>query len=550
MRKVILLWFCLIAPAHAQVPTGNLVEQYDMVTITGGTTLVDQSGNSNNGTLHGTTPGPTGIAFNGASDYIVIPSVVANSDFTTFICASSNGSNGNIWTENNTASGTPLFRLGANGGTLRNDGTNVYSFTSTANGMPAFFNDNHCFYLRRRGAELVYGIPDLNIIQALNIGNIASNVEGSAAIGAQNYTGVTNSYFTGTIQYAYVYTRALSTTEIANLYNATRTTLASRGVFMRDLVTSVFPGRVWQRQGRISSINISGSDNQILYTTTDCTLIGNPCFQLWFSGTAGIYYAEAPDTGNGPGNFTISGSPTTIISGYDQLSVTKVTGQSYKYLLMATPNVAGVNIDAFTSNDPIHFTLAKSAAVPQGGPGAWDHVPLANSKVFQLGSTLYLAYEANGAGCGGATSTDGLNWTKSSANPISGNGDGQSCSGPFLWNNPNTGIWYMWTHDGSAGNSGLFRRQSSIFNAIWNVSSPGAIWTVNSKLSPFPIFPADAPDETPQIATLSMVEVKGKVYMVYAGADASNVFFLKMAIAPMPLSALVQTGEGETSPQP
>jgi len=34
----------LCASAFAQAPTNGLASQYDMVTITGGTTLVDQSG--------------------------------------------------------------------------------------------------------------------------------------------------------------------------------------------------------------------------------------------------------------------------------------------------------------------------------------------------------------------------------------------------------------------------------------------------------------------------------------------------------------------------
>lgn len=530
-------------PALAQVPTNGLAEEYDMTTITGGTTLVDQSGNGHNGTLHGTTLGTTGITFNGTSDYISIPAVVGNSDFTIFACASSNSTNtGRIWEEDTTAGqGAPSASITGNNG-LFNDGSTLYT---AAVGAPAFANDWHCFVETRNAASVRYSIPDMGMTQTVNIGNKTITTD-TGGLGAQNYETGQNAFFTGTIGYVYVYTRALTATEIADLYNATRTTLNARGAYMRDIVSPLFPGRVWQRQGVILHDSNSLSEPVISYTTTDCVVLANPCFQLWYSRSSdGIRYAESADALS----WTVYG--TTLVSNYNQASVTKVSGLSFKYLMLATPTTPTGNKDAYTSSDPVHFSLAKTGALAKGSTGAWDASGITNSSAYQVGNTIYGAYEATGsgtAGCGGATSTDGLNWTKSGANPISGEGDGQSCAGPDIWLSP-SGTWYMWGHNNGTSISGIFRRSSTVFNQIWQVSSPD-IWLVGGKIGNFPVLPADAPDESSQMATPSLVEVSGKTYMVYCASDASNVLAIKLAIAPMTMAQLVQTGEGETASTP
>jgi hypothetical protein len=566
MKWLIFVAVWLLAPsgpwdkAWAQAPTVGLAAQYDMMTITGGgTTLSDLSGNGENGTLHGTTTGSAGITFNGTSDYITLPGIVGDSDFTAVVCAQTASNNGVLW-EENTASANQYDRLIRNQGTL-NDGTNN-NFTSSS-GVPGYNNDWHCFILTRQQTQLTFSVLDMNVTQTIQLGNVATVSTVQGALGAQVWTGSgggSNVFFAGTIGYVYIYKRALNPTEMSNLYAAIRTSLAARNVYMRDIVTPLYPGRAWQRQGII--INDRAhllTEPKISYTTTDCQVLANPCFQLWYSiDNSSVHYAEAtPDPVTGaPGAWALYGS--AVATSHNQASVTKLTGFPFKYLMVATPGVtAGNALDVLTSNDPIHFSVAAAAAIPKGTGGQWDATAVFNSSVTQVGSTLYLTYEATGSGggaCGGATSTDGLTWTKSPANPITGFGEqnGISCGGPFNWYNAATNRWYLWTHD-VVGTTGLYRRTASTFHSIWQTSSPNARQQAGGlNGSPLPILPPDAPDEATQMNSPYLAEVNGKTYMVYcaSGPLSAQKMQIKLAIANMPLAQLVLTGEGEATPNP
>ena len=536
--------------AYAQIPTTGLAAEYDMTTLTGTSTLDDISGNGNNGTLHGTTPGTKGIAFNGTSDYVSIPAVIGNSDFTAFVCASTGSNSGRMWEENSSSGAPSMWMNPSNGGF--NTGSNNYQSVIS---VKPFNSDWHCFYTMRQGSSVKYGVLDQNAFQTLDIGTVTISTS-QASLGAQTYTGGANSYFQGTIGYVYIYTRALSSSEMVDLYNSARTALLSRGVYMRDIVTSLYPGRVWQHQGEIldgSGASIDGAQPVITYTTTDCQMVANPCFQLWYEDGTGVEYAEStPGANGGPQSWVIhSGS---VLSGIAEASVTKVTGFTFKYLMLATKAINGP-IYVYTSSDPIHFTLAQVApAIPLGSGSAWDSSSVDNTSVQQIGTTLYAVYDGSSSGsygyqCGGATSTDGLNWTKVAANPISGLGDLQGCGGPHVWFDAADNTWYMWTHNDLADDFGLFRRSSSNFNSIWQTSSPTSVWT-GAETGSFPTFSGGAPDESSQLATPSLTEVNGKTYMVYCASDSSNILKVKLAIANMTMAQLVQTGEGDVSATP
>lgn len=107
MKRLAILCILCCPVVWAQLPTNGLVIQYDMLTTGGGgTTLTDLSGNSNNGTLTGTTTNSSGRVFNGSSDFITLPQLIGNSDFTVMaiIQPNSGGSytsagSGAIWSE-------------------------------------------------------------------------------------------------------------------------------------------------------------------------------------------------------------------------------------------------------------------------------------------------------------------------------------------------------------------------------------------------------------------------------------------------------------------
>jgi hypothetical protein len=330
--------------------------------------------------------------------------------------------------------------------------------------------------------------------------------------------------------------------EIANLYSATRSTLAARNVFLRDIVTPVYPGRVWNRQGRILTGSGGAADPRLAYTTTDCQLIANPCFQMWYDDSTGVRYAESA---NALPPWTVY--PSTVLTGHAEASVLKVAGFSFKYLML-TRNTGGNNIDAYTGSIPTTFALAAANAITTASVGNWSPGQVDNSSMVQVGSTIYAAVEGPGSGCAGFTSTNGTTWTISPANLISGTGDVQSGAGCFIWQNPATSTWYMWTHVPNGG--GLYRRSSSAFDAIWQVSAPSAYQIAANEPGTFHTFSADAPDESTQLAVPSLVEVNGRTYMVYCASGSDNSLAIKLAIANMPMSQLVQTGEGEVTTAP
>ena len=340
MKKLLFLLALFSTPAFAQVPTYGLVEEYDMITVTGGTTLTDLSGNGNNGTLHGTTQNATGTSFNGSSDFISIPSVVGGtSDFTVFICTNPRGydQNGMIWFDGQTSSNNFHNRM-----TSQTAETLIqFVGTFTTPPFPPAVSEWHCYYMIRNQSKMTYGILDLDYSQSRNIGANQNITTGSSALGAQNYTGVTNSYFGGTIGFVYIYNRALGQNELINLYNASKTTMAGRGVPMRDYVPAVFPSRIWQRQGVVNqgpSTTGEAFNQTTLYTTTDCQLIANPCFQMYFDNdlgpSQGIYYAESVD-GFAPWTMTALSIPGTCC----QFDVAKVTGFSFKYIALVNRSI-------------------------------------------------------------------------------------------------------------------------------------------------------------------------------------------------------------------
>ena len=212
--------------------------------VSGSTTWRDLSGNSNNGTL---TNGPTftsanggGIVFDGTDDYIitalnVTPTLNITSQITleTWLLSTSlaNSSHGDgimskgfssdfnsgvyetLFTQGSGVN-APVFRIRIGASTPTYNPTNIpinlnqiYHFVSTYNGsiMRIYIN----------GIESGTGVS--------TSGNIETNTE-QLAIGVR-YThrgGPADSFFSGNIYSNRIYNRALTATEIAQNFNATK----------------------------------------------------------------------------------------------------------------------------------------------------------------------------------------------------------------------------------------------------------------------------------------------------------------------------------------
>ncbi len=543
MKTLLTLLFAL--PLCAQIPTSGLQIQYDMTTITGGTTLADQSGNANNGTLHGTTPGTPGIAFNGSSDYISIPVIVKNQDFTAIIVATLANASGALWYEGDSGPSN-LMRVFAGTGASSlsarilssNGDSGVFSVTP-----PTWSFEYHAYYLQRAGGLGTTGMIDRPYRATASIPGTAPNFSGDtcSALGSQIFGASCvsqNVFFQGTMAYFLLYNRALTATELTAAYTGIQTALASRPVFLSDLSPNRLSGPVWNRRGVVIE---NAQEPMVMYETTNCQIIANPCFKMWASVSTAIAYYESPDglvwTAHG-----------NVLTAHGGATVVKV-GSTY-HLYGYSPGGGGLtstHIDHYTSTDGMAWTSANASVIAPGAANTWDSGYTVNPNVVIDGATWYMTYDGQstsgtintggGNQTGLATSGDGATWTKATANPITGftfSPIGYTNQGTWL---THTGSkWYMW-----GTSNGLFAVNGGA--GRWEATTPNSLWT-KSFLTPG----MQPTTEEGYSADLNLLEVNGKTYMYY---DTGGTFAaIKLVVANMPLSQLVLTSEGAFSSVP
>jgi hypothetical protein len=107
-------------------------------------------------------------------------------------------------------------------------------------------------------------------------------------------------------------------------------------------------------------------------------------------------------------------------------------------------------------------------ALPVGDPGSWDSGTVAKPYVMYLDGTYYMFYAGSSIGkaIGLATSTDGINFTKYTGNPILTDPEGTNyLDAPTIikWKD---GSFYMWAYNGNGKNI-VFRTTSDKFPFGW-----------------------------------------------------------------------------------
>jgi hypothetical protein len=229
---------------------------------------------------------------------------------------------------------------------------------------------------------------------------------------------------------------------------------------------------VWQPQGNIIANPGAGvmGNPSVIYDTNPVVLVGHTnVFKMW-AGVAGIsgniYYFESLD---GLTSWTAySGNPITIGAG--KVFVPTVFKQGSTYYLYVTPNGFTNNgISVATSSDGVTFG-SPTSAIPVGGAGAFDQQGCFQPYILVVNGTWYAYYNGyNGTkyGAGLATSTDGINWTKSPSNPI--------FAGPIgsLFLSVANGVYYL---------HGAFFSSVPAFNnnyrtGRWSAPTPSGPWT-------------------------------------------------------------------------
>lgn len=539
---------------QAQLPTNGLVAQYDMLTTGGGgTTLTDLSGNGNNGTINGTTTTSKGRVCNGTTDYISMPQLIGNSDFTV-LAISTGSASGATWGESNAAA-SQFVRFGVTESSwtfMQGSG----GATNLTKGPALFSPDWDVFFATRSQNQLSGGVlsrANLTWSAAnVNIGTITV-AGGGAGLCALNKGGSQSNFNAVTLAYLVLYSRHLSVDELKAAYQAIAAAVTSRNVFVHPWPASVMPtytNPVWQRQGIVFSQAASAkavTEPMVLYDSTCPLLLLANCFRLWYSANSiGIGYAESPDgklwTNNGAAG-------TTILASIIQPSVLKVAGTYHLY----GSTIAGTQFNHYTSADGFNsWVLVDAAILVPGTTGAWDDTKVNNAFVSfspDGSGSWYMLYGGFSGGSGsyssnwrtgGATSPDGHTWTKATANPFSGAfTDAIGANSSLNGSNPHlayvNGTWWDW--DGAWG---IIRYASPVFNGFWIWSQPhDSIWQSSA-------------DESAQLADCTIVEVNGKTYIWYVAfsTNSSGVGVIKLAIANMPMSVLVTTAEGATTDWP
>ncbi len=523
--KLLAMTLLLSVSALAALPTVNLTCQYDMVTTGGGgTTLTDLSGNGNNATFHGTSAVTGGRSFNGSSDYISMPAgcLVKNGDFTVIVIAT-NAANTLFYEGDATQANT--MRLYSN---AQFNSSGQGSQTLSPHPPTWASTEYHANYLLRATAAsstaMTTGLVDKPYrASATGSGTPSFTNDVCSSMGAQSFTTSSctsqNSFFSGTMAYFLLYSRALTVFEINSAYVAVQATLAARPVFIADIQNTPISGPVYTRQGTLFE---GGNEPSGMYETTNCQLVSNPCFKVWYSNSGNIAYAESPDSYT----WTLQG---TVLSGKIRCVVVKVATTYYMYIEASNANAA---FDQYTSSDGITWVLANASVLAKPSDGT-----IFNPFVLVEGSSWYMAYEVAGgtsAGCNLATSSNGVAWTKAAVLSVTPN----ICQGPFLYHNTVAGIWYLWggaagaTVDEFSAPLGLIRWQSSTFNGKWAVSS---------------YTPLNPDSGEAVISDPSFVEANGKTYLFFGSTTPAAV---KLVVSPASVSQLVLGSEGAITSAP
>lgn len=308
---------------------------------------------------------------------------------------------------------------------------------------------------------------------------------------------------------------------------------------------------IWQKQGVIipaiaADLASSGfgtaNNSQVLFEGNAQILSGN-VFKTWFGTTEGICYAESSDGIN----WTRYSSNPVIASGFS-MGVIK-NGSTYNgYRSFG----AGASA-AYTSTNGLSWTLQNATALSLGTTGAWDATAIFYmfpvSIISGTWSALYTGVNSSGVSALGlATSSDGINWTKSASNPV------LSASPWHAWTSYAialiNGVYYLWCQgeqpgqaSSETGNPTDTIRYQSTDLVHWAKSSNPAPWhtqlseTVNGVIG--------------QCIPNSIIQVGSQTFLYTTSSTEDNpgpaAYQISLAIAPLPITKLIALSEDGVS---
>lgn len=306
---------------------------------------------------------------------------------------------------------------------------------------------------------------------------------------------------------------------------------------------------VWTDQGAVIT---NGAGNNPLVPNvlfeSGAHILSGTVFKMWytaFAGNLGVCYAESTD---GLTWSQYSGNP--VIAGQGFAKIFK-NGSTY-YLFSGDLGGFPQAIKVYTSSDGLTWALQNANAILVGTPGSWDSGTVVQLGVLGvIGGIWYGYYSGIMAGAtaaqqnwptGLATSTDGINWTKSPNNPIIARP-----SGNFTF--AQVGLtYYGWSQitltDIPTPNLAF---PSDIMR--FSATDPSGPWTALGTPTIYRTTAAEGINTTAgQVADPSLVSANGNLYM-YFSADSDGINgvgrVINVATAPsMTVAQLVSSFEG------
>jgi len=289
--------------------------------------------------------------------------------------------------------------------------------------------------------------------------------------------------------------------------------------------------------GVISDVFPRYGSGYVFTTTTaptweDTSAVGEPVvmyensmFKMWYTSSSSLGYATSSDGitwARYVGNPVFG--PSGVAGTFDKVAANRVEvikdgSIYYMYYNGFETSMSGAGkIGLATSSDGITWNRYSGNPILSPGTG-WDNFSLYNTAVVKVGSIWYMLYEGKGTGAGDttqiiglATSTDGINWTKYSGNPIIRKGfpygSNYAAAPNLIYNN---GKFYTWLMGNDVRSKFFLERAESTDAINWNFYDTPDLYPKNSYEY---ISVSDASNP---------IEVGGSTYMYYNGGNQAGV---------------------------
>jgi predicted GH43/DUF377 family glycosyl hydrolase len=214
-------------------------------------------------------------------------------------------------------------------------------------------------------------------------------------------------------------------------------------------------------------------------------------------------------------------TPTALweVGGVASPDVIKI-GDTYYMYYQGDNGTGNIKIGLATSSDLVNWThYSGNPILTTGAGGAWDDNWVSNPTVFEEGGTYYMFYEGDSgteSAIGYATSPDGITWTKNAGNPVlqkNAGWDGHNVGTPSVIKEGAT--YYLFYHGGQDMGGGYIKDQIGVATSA-NLNA----WVRDGGNPIVPIGAGGTWDDY-KVGSKEVIKVGSTYVMVYEGADGA-----------------------------